>query len=553
MATSGRKVSPYRRGKENHGGSTASIQMPGFWERHFWLLACGVVLISVIARVFDFSIAPPGYDGLVITEPFCGLHSWDLADRAWAARSHVKYGLGYTKGLRTLVVGNPPPEHPQYDVSEPPLETWILAAGMLLLGTEDWSVRLFEVLLAVPCLFLILLVLRKLYGGACALLTGLLLVLMPLSGYFGFNPLMVLLALWALYEYLLLTGRLGEEPTAQGRHLLGLAVALFVIVQVNWVGVFYAFVIGVHYVVRCLIRQQVRWKVMTALALPSLLSLALSISMMAWGFRNNIAVEAATRPPAEVKIDRGKLMPPLVYKVGPQEKDTAWGMMKTLYQWRSREGELASFSWRAWVGQNLVFAYTNFTAPILLCLAGYLLYLLIAHLYILDRQVINPPGVDSAKKPIKIPYSFTHMWFFLLPALLFLFTFKGLFWKHQYWQAPFALFVALGAAWGLLLLCEAFEGAHRWFGKSIVAALIVVIAIFSNQGLASYRAVRWHSPRTIELFRQLNKQIPPDKGLLTFKDFVIQQNRAKVASYREEYAWYLDREMAVANAWQYEM
>ena len=63
-----------------------------------------------------------------------------------------------------------------------------------------------------------------------------------------------------------------------------------------------------------------------------------------------------------------------------------------------------------------------------------------------------------------------------------------------------------------LLLREAFEGAHRWFGRSIVAAVIVVIAVFGNQRLASYRAVRWQSPRTIELFKQLNKQIPPDKG-----------------------------------------
>ena len=249
---------------------------------------------------------------------------------------------------------------------------------------------------------------------------------------------------------------------------------------------------------------------------------------------NNIAVEAATKPPMEVKFDRGRLMPPLVYKVGPREKDTAWGMMKTLYQWRSREGEVGSFSWRAWAGQNLVFAYTNFTAPILLCHAGYMLYLLIAHLHILDRKVLSPQGTDSARKPIQVRYNFTHMWFYLLPAVLFLFTFKGLFWKHQYWQAPFALFVALGAAWGLLLLCEAFEGAHRWFGRSIVAAVIVVIAAFGNQGLASYRAVRWHSPRTIKLFKQLKKQIPPDKGLLTFKDFLIQQNKAKVAAYREE-------------------
>jgi hypothetical protein len=97
-----------------------------------------------------------------ITQTFCGLHSWDLASRAWAARSHVKYGLGYTKGLRTLVVGDPPPAHPQYYVDHPPLESWIWALGMLALGTHDWSVRLIEVLISLPCLLLILLLLRKL-------------------------------------------------------------------------------------------------------------------------------------------------------------------------------------------------------------------------------------------------------------------------------------------------------------------------------------------------------------------------------------------------------
>ena len=54
-------------------------------------------------------------------------------------------------------------------------------------------------------------------------------------------------------------------------------------------------------------------------------------------------------------------------------------------------------------------------------------------------------------------------------------------------------------------LCEAFEGAHRWFGRSIVAAVIVVIAVFGNEGLASYRAIRWHPPRTIKLFKQPNR------------------------------------------------
>jgi len=79
---------------------------------------------------------PPSYRGLFITRPYYGLHSWHNANRAWAARSHVNYGLGYTKGYRTPAVGDPPPAHPQRYVSHPSLETLITAFGMLLFGTE---------------------------------------------------------------------------------------------------------------------------------------------------------------------------------------------------------------------------------------------------------------------------------------------------------------------------------------------------------------------------------------------------------------------------------
>jgi hypothetical protein len=186
---------------------TAPEHGPSVFESHFWLLVCGIILFWTVLRVFDFTLIPPAYNGIALTQPFCGLHSWDLADRAWAARSHLKYGLGYTKGLRTLVVGNPPPLLPEYYVSHPPLETWILALGTLVFGTHDWSVRLFELVFSIPCLLLILLVLRKLHGSVCALLSGLIFVMLPYCAYFGASPLMVVLSLWAFYRYLLLTGR----------------------------------------------------------------------------------------------------------------------------------------------------------------------------------------------------------------------------------------------------------------------------------------------------------------------------------------------------------
>ena len=113
---------------------------PVLCERHFWVFAFGIIIVSIVTRVFDFSLMPPSYQGLFITRPYYGLHSWANANRAWAARSHVKYGLGYTRGYRTLVVGDPPPTHPQRYVSHPSLETLITAFGMLLFGTGEWAI-----------------------------------------------------------------------------------------------------------------------------------------------------------------------------------------------------------------------------------------------------------------------------------------------------------------------------------------------------------------------------------------------------------------------------
>jgi hypothetical protein len=137
--------------------------------------------------------------------------------------------------------------------------------------------------------------------------------------------------------------------------------------------------------------------------------------------------------------------------------------------------------------------------------------------------------------------------------VFFLFTFKGLLWVHQYWQSPLMGFVAVGTALGLFLIGDIVGKIDHRLGKGAIAVILIVIIGFCNQGLAAYRAVRWQSPRTIELFKKLNRQIPPDKGLLTFKDFMIQQSKAKAPFYRPEYAWYLDREMVVVNAWRYDL
>ena len=147
-----------RRAAKNSRPIKADKQ-PSLCEKHFWIFAFGVILILILTRVFDFSLKPTSYNGLFINRPYYGLHSWATANRAWAARNHIKYGLGYTKGYHTLAVGDPPPAHPQRYVSHPSLVTLITAFGMLLFGTEEWQVRLFDLILSVPVLLLIMLLL----------------------------------------------------------------------------------------------------------------------------------------------------------------------------------------------------------------------------------------------------------------------------------------------------------------------------------------------------------------------------------------------------------
>jgi hypothetical protein len=507
------------------------------FERRFWLFAAGVVLVFVLIQTFDFTLVPPEYRGFQLTRPFCDLHSSHEAARAWAGRSLLKYGLGYTKGYATLAVGDPPHLIPEYEVSDLPADGWICALGMLVFGAQDWSARLFDLALSAACLLAILALLRRLYGSERTLLSGLLLVLLPLSGCFGSEFLMLLLGLWAFCRYLQLAGRLGGELGGRSRHLIELAISLFLLVQLNWAGIFYALAVGLHYVFYHVVRRQFQWRVLAVLAVASLSSLALDLYVMAGGLRHNLSLEAPYGG-SEASVLAGT--------------DSSWGLVRSLYQLAGVESEQGSFSWLSWLDANLRHAHANFSAPILIFLAVYLLYLVAAHARGLARRLIHPSGGNSPGGSARILRPFPHLWFLVLPGLMFVFAFEGLLWRHPYWQSPFALFVAVGAASSVLLAGDVFRRVHVWLGRSVVVVLIVMISVFCNHGLAEYRDIREQSPRTLALFERLNKEIRPDRALLTFKDYAIRRGKGEPAVYQPEYAWYLDREMVPANAWRYE-
>ncbi|MDD5326264.1 MAG: glycosyltransferase family 39 protein [Phycisphaerae bacterium] len=456
---------------------------------NFWF--CGGLLVILLASITTRDI----------TRPFYGLHSWAEASGAWVARVHVKYGLDYTKGLATWAVGNPPTQNPSHYFDHPQLSALTKAGVMAVLGVSEWSSRIVRVITSVLILLLFLKILRGLVDDKTALLSGLIYTLSPLTGYFGLGDWPVVFSFLALWNYLVLIGavRNGHEPTRL--HKYGIAAGLFMALQFGWPGFFYAFAMGLHYVGRCVFHRKKPDKTLLAiLIIAPLSSLALNFTVMAagqeWNFQNII----------------------------------------DLYKWRSAKGEMAEFQWSAWFAKLWEFAVTNFTLPILLTAIVYLTF----------GQLLVFIKPKPEKQQQEISRQFPLFWLFAITPLAQLLVLRGALWRHQTWERPLGPLIAIAAALGVMLLTDILKKIGRkvsitglvlWAGVSLIACVI---------GTNNYYSIRWQPPEKIEMFKMLNQKIPPDKALLSYEPFIVNQNKAKGAFYRPEIAWYLDRDIVPA-------
>jgi len=208
-----------------------------------------------------------------------------------------------------------------------------------------------------------------------------------------------------------------------------------------------------------------------------------------------------------------------------------------LYKWRAGSGELKELTWPMWFGRFWEHAITNFTLPILITT---IVYLTLGQLYVFMETKPN-------KRDKRRPRQFPHFWLFLMPALFQLFLLRGALWPHQTWERPFAPFIAIAAAEGVMLLGDALRKINKIVGYTAMTALVAVFAIFCVIGVKHYYYIRWHAPAKIEMFEMLQKKIPPDKALLSWEPFTVHQHKAKGEHYRPEIAWHLDREIVQAR------
>jgi len=466
-------------------------------SNYYWPMAglLAILLVSIMARD--------------INRPFYGLHSWGEAAMAWRGRAYLKYDLKYTKGLAMWAVGNPPSENPNRSLDHPQLGLFLPALDMAIFGIKERGMRIGGIIKAVISLLIFLRILRGLLDDKTALLAGLLFVIFPITGFFWaqawLTPLS-LVSLLAMWCYLVILGSIRDGPEPKALHKWGLGLSLFFILQLRWEGLFYAMAIGVHYVFRCIRRKQFPEKALLAiLIIAPLSSLILNLVVMAAGH--------------------------------------GWDLQKiwSLFKWRAAKGEMTNvmpkFDWGMWFARFWEYALTNFTLPVLIIAIAYLTF----------GQLLVFTAGTTEKTPAGSARRFPQFWLFLMPAIFQLFILRGALWPHQYWEFPLAPFLAIAVALAIMLLADFLGKINRWAANAAVVLLVGIIFISCMMGLDHYYNIRWQSPVMLKMFKDLNKRIPPDKALLSFEHFIVNQHSVKGPHYRPEYAWYLDREIVPAK------
>jgi len=463
---------------------------------NFWLIGCLLVVLLGVTLSRD------------ITRPFTGLHSWAQASGAWVTRSHVKYGLEYTKGVSTWAVGQPPVENPKRYWDHPQLSGLIASVFMRVFGINEWSSRIVSIIVAILTLLIFLNILRHLADDLTALLSGLILVLMPITGYFSLGGWASLMGFGAIWFYFKNIGVIGSENNLRKRHKVGLALTLFFALQFGWTGFFFAFGIGVHYVFRCIFRKQLpNWPLLAILVFVPALSLLVNFTVMAGGYDWDI------------------------------------NKIRELYKWRSAKGEMQQmqgFDWSAWNAKFWEFAQTNFSTIILV--------LSITYLTLGQLFVFMEPKPDAKTK--RRSRQFPQFMLFFVIAMSQLFILKGCLWRHQSWERPFAPLFAISTALAILLVGDIFAKLHQKLRYAAIIVLVVIVSIFCVVGTNHYYSVRWQPQAKIDMFKKLNAVIPADKRLLSFEDFIVNQHKSKGGFIRPEIAWYLDREIDTARTLQ---
>jgi hypothetical protein len=401
-----------------------------------------------------------------ITAPFVGWHELNSAMYAQHARSHIQYGLGYTKLYCTWGATAAPPAVPDRYLNHPPLICLWTAVPLVVLGDHEWAARLVPIAATLGSVALLMRIVTRLGTPLIGVLSGFFFATLPLTAYFG--RMIDHVAPVQFFSLLMLHGYLqwaGLYPGGSRRGLGALWYATGAVLGIGtgWAAVLPAFLLCAWHALRVL-RGSGEGELLPWLA----------------------GAPAAALAAVVLHILAG----------------SGWdlNMLPALLAGRSLGGVGGAQTWPDWFSVQWVHFTRNFTLPGAVAA--------IACAAVLVARLVRPPRGERARLlplcgDLAVAVGLTG-----LHGLLYVALFKNAAWFHDYWQFFLGPFVAVSLASLTALAFAAVRPRAPRLAPVVVGALMLLPVPWTAASLAFYAAQRQPFAEHVEALRRLRELVP---------------------------------------------
>ncbi len=455
--------------------------------------------------------------------PLIDRHDWGSAHQAQFGRNHVRYGLAETKGRCVYsLFQRRLPEARHFYPDHPPLLSLSLAASMAVFGVNDIAVRLVPALSTVIAIVLTTSIAIGLFGRRVGLLSGVVMLALPIFTYFGrtacHETLVLSFCLLAMRGYLGWT--YGERFSGSSRlNAFVFALGTILSILTGWVAFIQAGVVAIHFAVGVWRRDRggrlSGWLLVTW---PALFAATLTALHILWTLNWQI----------------GHLYELFAYRSGIKKSEK---LLTT----------------EVWLVQQGIWLIRNFTSTgLVVVVAGMMIQIL--------GKLRKPPrsrsraarGRKLAQKRTAAMESTTggdnatvmsRFWLLGSTGLLFVIIFRSASLLHEYWWLHFAPYFAMLAGEAVARIDTQ---VSRWSRRLAAVITCLVLAGIAVEGAAE-KSIFHHHRRlpaaAYEACQFIADNAPPDA--------IIYGNRKLWAtrSYYEgavqflhpQFCWYMDR------------
>jgi len=401
-----------------------------------------------------------------ITAPFVGWHELNSAMYAQYARSHIQYGLGYTKLYCTWGATATPPAVPDRYLNHPPLICLWTAVPLVVFGDHEWSARLVPIAATLGSVALLMRIVTGLGGPLLGLLSGFFFATLPLTAYFG--RMIDHVAPVQLFTLLMLHGYLHWTGLYPGGRRSRLGAVWYVAgavlgIGTGWGAVLPAFLLCAWHLLRVLRGSGEGWLLPLLAGAPAVALAAVVLHILA---------------------------------------GSGWDltMLPALLAGRSLGGVGGAQSWSDWLSVQWVHFTRNFTLPGAVAA--------IACAGVLVARLLRPPRGEAARVfPLRGDLA-AAVGLTGLHGLLYVALFKNAAWFHDYWQFFLGPFVAVSLASFTAVAVEAAGTRAPRLAPVVGAALMLLPAPWTAASLAFYAARRQPFAEHVEALRRLHELVP---------------------------------------------